>query len=584
MNHYKGWRNLAQLTSSLLGAKTPRRGRRDTSAERDLTKVREAHWRALATVATLEEEIVTELVHHPRLARHPCPLQSWDCHRRRSWGWNRRCCRVWPEEGPGPFFKYSPPQRGSGSGEDEEAEPPLLDFDLEAPLELGPEVDHFLQESAGSLEEEDRNRSSPEHLVEEYERWVTWRAWAHDTPGWWQELAKVPKIDDHQELALEGVAFFKLPWQISEQHGVENYYQASPALPCICWKGFLPLPDPKFACQDIRESQLEKMVCLCPSPPVLGGESQSAYPGWNMPFGGECIGVEGGDETLHLLPWWSHLQWHGPPRGTLNHTIRGSHSPRAPNQCRPTPLLKRPLWRLWKNPTKREQPPNRFPGWREVLHPSRPVVAAGQIPPISQGSKQRPLSQSSGKRMVQHQWADELKVQSTKSKPTSLTKALEIAQWVTLPPGFLGATACLQRDPSPEKACEVSPGPRKNSRSDGGHHGDNECKDEVTGVTYMDTVTTSMGQVALSGPEKGTPTKGPIIEDITDLLWWTNLWLPLGGRVSQWLPLGRKIEMPLGGNHNQNLIISFSYTAQWLLVFTDWTGPCSPSPCCVFKQ
>ena len=42
-------------------------------------------------------------------------------------------------------------------------------------------------------------------------------------------------------------------------------------------------------------------------------------------------------------------------------------------------------------------------------------------------------------------------------------------------------------------------------------------KDEAMGVTYMDTVTTSMGQVALSGPEQGTPAKGPIVEDIMDL-------------------------------------------------------------------
>ena len=33
----------------------------------------------------------------------------------------------------------------------------------------------------------------------------------------------------------------------------------------------------------------------------------------------------------------------------------------------------------------------------------------------------------------------------------------------------------------------------------------------------MDTVTTSMGWVALSGPKQGTMTKGTIIEDITDL-------------------------------------------------------------------
>ena len=38
-------------------------------------------------------------------------------------------------------------------------------------------------------------------------------------------------------------------------------------------------------------------------------------------------------------------------------------------------------------------------------------------------------------------------------------KALEIAQQATLPPGFLGVTACLQRDPSLEKDCEVLPDP-----------------------------------------------------------------------------------------------------------------------------
>ena len=95
------------------------------------------------------------------------------------------------------WLEEKPPWWGPGSGEDEEDELPLLDFGLEALLELGPEVNHFLQELAGSSEEHNRSRSSPKPLVEEYERWVTWRAWAHDTPGWWQELAKVPGVDDH---------------------------------------------------------------------------------------------------------------------------------------------------------------------------------------------------------------------------------------------------------------------------------------------------------------------------------------------------------------------------------------------------
>ena len=38
-------------------SKTPRRRRRDTSAERDLSEAREAHQRALAATATLEERI-----------------------------------------------------------------------------------------------------------------------------------------------------------------------------------------------------------------------------------------------------------------------------------------------------------------------------------------------------------------------------------------------------------------------------------------------------------------------------------------------------------------------------------------------
>ena len=43
-------------------------------------------------------------------------------------------------------------------------------------------------------------------------------------------------------------------------------------------------------------------------------------------------------------------------------------------------------------------------------------------------------------------------------------------------------------------------------------------KDEVTGVTYMDMVTNSVGRVALSGPEQETSAQGPKIQDIMDLI------------------------------------------------------------------
>ena len=50
----------------------------------------------------------------------------------------------------------------------------------------------------------------------------------------------------------------------------------------------------------------------------------------------------------------------------------------------------------------------------------------------------------------------------------------------------------------------------------------NIMKHEATGVTYMDTVTTSVGRVALSGPEQETLAQGPTIQDITDLVYRSN--------------------------------------------------------------
>ena len=189
-------------------SKPPRRGSRDTSMERRLAKAREAHQRALATAASLEEEI--EQLSQPitRGQLEACAhSRSWDCCRWRSRGWKRRCHQVWPEESHDPYFKYHPPWRGPESKENEKTP---VDFNLEVPLELGPEVDCFLQGLAKSLEEDGR-MSSPESPVEELESWVIWRAWMHDTPGWWQELAEVPGVDDHRKFAWEVWVSFQLP-------------------------------------------------------------------------------------------------------------------------------------------------------------------------------------------------------------------------------------------------------------------------------------------------------------------------------------------------------------------------------------
>ena len=106
--------------------------------------------------------------------------------------------------------------------------------------------------------------------------------------------------------------------------------------------------------------------------------------------------------------------------------------------------------------------------------------------------------------MVQQQWEDESKVQSIKLEPPSPTEELGIAWWVMLPPGFMGLTACLQRDPSPEKVHKVAQDPLRIAAVLGPTvvtmSASCIIKDKVMGVTYMDTMTTSVGQVALSVP------------------------------------------------------------------------------------
>ena len=40
-------------------------------------------------------------------------------------------------------------------------------------------------------------------------------------------------------------------------------------------------------------------------------------------------------------------------------------------------------------------------------------------------------------------------------------------------------------------------------------------KDDTTGITHVDTVTTSIGRIILSGPDPNDSSTGPTIEDIT---------------------------------------------------------------------
>ena len=131
----------------------------------------------------------------------------------------------------------------------------------------------------------------------------------------------------------------------------------------------------------------------------------------------------GSDGALHLLPWWCCLEQCSPtgriPEDQPETTISGNTLPASakPSIEEAATEEAAPIGRPQEEPstsqtpseepTRRVRSPIQFPGWREVLHPSRLVTAAGQTPPIPQESRLRPHSWGSGGRRAQHPRAEE---------------------------------------------------------------------------------------------------------------------------------------------------------------------------------
>ena len=91
---------------------------------------------------------------------------------------------------------------------------------------------------------------------------------------------------------------------------------------------------------------------------------------------------------------------------------------------------------------------------------------------------------------------------------------------VALPPGFKGIAACLLKDslsPAPIEALleprqpDTFMGPMVTTMC-----ATQVIQDEATGVTYLDTVTASMGRVALSNPCMVANLHGPMVEELAE--------------------------------------------------------------------
>ena len=146
-----------------------------------------------------------------------------------------------------------------------------------------------------------------------------------------------------------------------------------------------------------------------------------------------------------------------------------------------------------------------------MLHPSQPVVVAEQPPHLLRSPEWTYLL------MANHGPPMKIAPMKTSSSPQGLEV---VFQWMPTP-SFLEVTSCL-RDPLPEEILDTTPIPvpvgMMTALGVVNMSASHVVLDEATGVTYLDTITTSVGRVTLSGPEGETPAPGPEIEDVTDLI------------------------------------------------------------------
>ena len=158
-------------------------------------------------------------------------------------------------------------------------------------------------------------------------------------------------------------------------------------------------------------------------------------------------------------------------------------------------------------PQPKERTP-KFVGWDKVLHPSWPVIAARETPQPTQTSRLRErscqLSQMTPMRSLIC-----LPKAPSQPEPSPPARTLALVRPPTPPQGFVGVTACLKTLELMEIDQEVPMGTLSiglvmtlGISSISSSH---IVKDDTTGLTYVDTVTTSVRRIILSGPDPTTP-------------------------------------------------------------------------------
>ena len=163
---------------------------------------------------------------------------------------------------------------------------------------------------------------------------------------------------------------------------------------------------------------------------------------------------------------------------------------------------------------------SKYASWGTILHPSRPVHVAGEMPPLTSVPKPK------GRCWVLLQTAPATFPSCLLRTPpvpmsSPLSKALALVRPPTPPRGFTDVTSCLKAPEFMEIDSNMpvspmsiglvaTPGISSVSSS-------RVMKDDTMGLVYMEMVTTSVGRVILGGDSVDSHGR-PVIEDITDQL------------------------------------------------------------------
>ena len=290
---------------------------------------------------------------------------------------------------------------------------------------------------------------------------------------------------------------------------MKDHCKAPPAPPCLLRKNFQPPPDTIFACWDIREIQREKMIAYAHALQYWAEKP-------DLPTGGQtCWLAKSVKELQKEMKCYLYFS----DREVFEGVTSMEGMPSCPvEEAEPLSMMTAPTTTSKEQAVKetpqkpvKEMKFPKYPRWEKMLHPSWPVVVAGQPPHPSRSLEWTYLLVAN---CNQH-------TDIVPPEPPFPPWELEVAhQWAPTP-GFLEVTTCLRGQlprevpktpPVPlEMGMMTAPGVTTMSAS-------HVIQDEATRATYLDTVTTSVGRVTLSGPEGEIPMLGPKIEDVTDLI------------------------------------------------------------------